>query len=259
MNYDGVSPDDLAERVGCRELICLAAVSSTLDVIHELAGEGAPGGLVVLADEQVLGRGRQGRAWYSPKGLGIWLGYLYRPPAPLETGVLALRVGLLVARAVSGVGAAPRIKWPNDILLADRKLAGVLCEARAERDESWVAIGIGMNVHGPLPSEFAWSATALDEHRPGVTRVQVLEELVPSLNALSPAPMLELLEHEELARYDWLRDRALSDPVPGVARGVDRDGALLVETPSGIERLVAGSVVVAGGGEQQAGRVSSEE
>src|SRR5207249_77753 len=74
MTYDGLAPTDLAARLRVPGCLSLVSVTSTMDIIHELAGEGAPAGTVVLADEQVAGRGRQGRHWHSPRGLGIWLG-----------------------------------------------------------------------------------------------------------------------------------------------------------------------------------------
>jgi biotin-[acetyl-CoA-carboxylase] ligase BirA-like protein len=185
MKYDGLDPRDLSRRTQTPGLVVLAQVTSALDVLHELAAEGARAGTAVLADVQTRGRGRQGRSWHSPAGQGIWLTYLVRPPGPLETGVLALRVGLAVAASLERLGCRPRVKWPNDVLLDGRKVAGILCEARSMPGEpGWVAVGIGMNVHGPLPDELAQSAVALDEVVP-VTRIAVLERLLPLLHDLA--------------------------------------------------------------------------
>lgn len=242
MTYDGLDTASLAARLHTPGLLCLPEVTSTLDLAHELAREGAPAGTAILADEQRRGRGRQGRVWHSPKGVGIWLGYIARPAAPLESGVLGLRVGLALVDALATLGFEPRLKWPNDVMVSDRKAAGILCEARTDERGSWVAIGVGINVRGPLPDTIAATAVALSTVRPDVGRVAVLERFVPRLHALSGAPRLTENERRAFARCDWLRDRPLTEPIAGTARGIDPDGALLVETREGTQRVMGGSV-----------------
>ncbi len=246
MKYDGLDPAALAARLGAPSCLALERVTSTLDIIHELALEGAACGALVLADEQVSGRGRQSRRWYSPKGCGVWLSSLKRPSRPVEGGVLALRTGLAVVRALADLGVVAQIKWPNDIMVHDRKLAGILCEARWRGQEiAWVALGIGINVPGPLPAEIAGRAISLDEVLPGVARLTVLDALMPWLRDLSDRPTLDERECLEFGQCDWLADRAVREPVEGTARGVDRTGALVVETPDGMEHVVGGNVVPA--------------
>ncbi len=245
MSYDGVGPADLARRLRATSCLSLAKVTSTLDIIHEMAAEGAPGGTVVIADEQVAGRGRLGRRWNSPPKTGIWLGYLVRTGGSIGIGVLSIRVGLKMVETLSELGAEAFLKWPNDLIASGRKLAGVLCEARWLRDRlQWLAIGIGMNVHGELPSDLAKTAIALDGLLPNVTRLEVLERLVPKLHRMSHA---EFLTEDELRAFeasDWLRDRGTSAPIAGIVRGVDSAGALMVETRDGLERVIGGSVVL---------------
>ena len=171
------------------------------------------------------------------------MSYLARPTRGLDTGALAIRVGLAVADAAEDLGVMVGLKWPNDVLLWDRKLAGILCEARWQRDRlAWVAIGIGINVHGPVPAPLAGRAVALSEALPSVNRLGLLERLVPRLATMPDAAHLD---RDELARYrrrDWLFDRCLAEPVRGMAQGVDASGALLVQTARGLERVVGGSV-----------------
>lgn len=244
--YDGVGPAELAARLKAPGCVSLTSVTSTLDLLHEMAAEGAPSGTVVLADEQVAGRGRQGRAWYSPRGRGIWLGYLARPRRAPEGGVLALRVGLTVVEVLETLGALAALKWPNDVVAGGRKLAGILCEARwSGVGPGWIAIGMGMNVYGPMPAALADQAVALDELVPGVTRLAVLERLVPRLHTLPETPTLSAAERDAYARRDWLSGRRVVRPLAGRARGVGEDGALLVETERGVERVWGGGVVTA--------------
>ena len=243
--YDGVSGDALAARWGVPACIVYERVSSTLDVVHTMAADGAPTGLVVLADEQVAGRGRQGRAWFSPPGSGVWLGYLARPGTGEIVRLLSIRVGLSVARGLERISVNLELKWPNDLMLQNRKVGGVLCEARWEATHpAWVAVGVGLNVRGPLPQALDLTAVALDAVRPGVTRLEVLDCIVPELCKLPSLPQLSGEELTAFARRDWLNARQLRGPVEGTARGLAADGALLVETDDGrVERVVGGSIV----------------
>lgn len=243
--YDALTTAELARRLAAPGCLVLPVVSSTMDVVHDLAAEGAPAGTVVLADEQRSGRGRQGRRWYSPAGIGVWLGYLVRPQAALENGVMAVRVGLAVAEVLEELGVAAQLKWPNDVVVRERKLGGILCEARRGRSGQWIAVGVGINVHRPLPDELAHKAIALDEMRDDVTRVDVLERLVPKLRRLPDAPTLSAQECTRFRERDWLRGRPVREPVAGVVDGLDADGALLVRTAAGVARVVGGSVVAA--------------
>ena len=246
MAYDGFTAAELAARFRVAQCFTLVRVTSTLDVIHELAADGAPGGTLVIADEQVAGRGRLGRRWHSPRGSGIWLGYLSRPDGRTSPGVLGLRVGLALVDALRELAIPAAIKWPNDVIVGDRKLAGVLCEARWNGERlQWVAIGIGINVRGPLADDVAATAATLDSLRPGVQRVEVLDRLVPRLGELAPSDSLTATELEVYARHDWLRGKRLVEPIQGQIRGVDAGGALIVDTPSGTERLTGGHVVTA--------------
>jgi BirA family biotin operon repressor/biotin-[acetyl-CoA-carboxylase] ligase len=245
-SYDGVPVADLVRRLHAPHLVAERTVSSALDLVHQLASDGAPAGTLVLAEEQVAGRGRQGRRWHSPPGVGIWLGWLVRPRARAGHGVTALRVGLALAETLETLGVQPRLKWPNDVLVDGRKLAGILCEARWHGDAlGWVAVGVGVNVHGPLPEAVRDRAVALDDLLPDPTRVSVLERLVPRLQALRHDARLSGEERDRYHQYDWLLGRDLAEPAVGRARGIDDGGALLVETGHGVERIVGGSVVTA--------------
>lgn len=248
---DGIPSSVLARRWGVPQCGVFRTLPSTLDAIHDLGGQGAPTGTVVLAEEQTAGRGRDGRSWRSPVG-GAWLGMLLRAPVP-AAGVLSLRIGLvlsdvveavLVVRPTSLSGPRAALKWPNDVLVNDRKVAGILCESRWQGDLlQWLAIGIGVNVANAIPDEFANQAVSLSEFRASVRRVDVLDLLVPALLRLTAhGAQLTQFEVAAFARRDWLRGRQLRTPLAGRAAGIRPDGALLVDTGAGTTMVHDGHV-----------------
>jgi BirA family biotin operon repressor/biotin-[acetyl-CoA-carboxylase] ligase len=236
----------LARRWGVPQCGVFRTLSSSLDAIHDVAAQGALAGTVVVVEEQTAGRGRDGRTWRSPAG-GVWLGMLLRPPVPV-LGALSLRVGLVLADVLDdlvGRGAArAQLKWPNDVLVDDRKIAGILCEGRWQGDAlQWLGIGVGVNVANAIPGDLAGRAIALNELLPEVRRIDVLDRLVPALVPLTThhAPLTES-ECAEFARRDWLRGRQIRAPLAGRAAGVRPDGALLVDTGAGTTMVREGHV-----------------
>ncbi|HEY0972551.1 MAG TPA: biotin--[acetyl-CoA-carboxylase] ligase [Gemmatimonadales bacterium] len=240
IGYDGVPARELATRLGVPRCVTLGVTSSTLDVAHALGEAGAPGGTLVLADRQTAGRGRLGRRWESPAGAGVWLTLLERSVDVTAIGVLAIRVGLAAAPVLDELAPDPvRLKWPNDLHLRDGKLAGVLCEARWHGSSlGWVAVGMGVNVSSAAHE----GAATL---RPGVTRVAVLEALVPALRRAA-ALRAELTEAEldAYAARDMAVGRRCVAPVAGNVAGVARDGALLVLTDDGGTRRAHGGSLI---------------
>ena len=230
------------------DLVRLARVASTMDVLHELAQAEAPSGTAVVAEEQTAGRGSRGRAWVSPRG-GLWVSVLARPDASgLE--LVSLRAGLAVAEAVAACDAGElRLKWPNDLMLGDRKAGGILCEARWQGTGlAWVVIGLGLNVAN-LPGEgLDGLATRLSSERPGLTPADLAGPVIESLRSVDAAAgPLSADERARFAHRDWLRGQALAAPVTGVADGLEADGALRVRGADGtITAVRAGTVVLAG-------------
>lgn len=162
---------------------------SVMDEAHERAAQGAPHGTAIAARAQTAGRGQRGRFWASPEG-GLWLAVIGRPAGPEPMERLSVRVGHAVARAVTA--ACPwlppiTVKFPNDLLVEGRKLAGILCEARWEGPApTWVIIGIGINVHNPVPPELAGIATRLEDHGPAPAP----ETLAPAIVAAAASAVL---------------------------------------------------------------------
>ena len=212
----------------------LRATTSTTDHARALAARGAPHGTIVTAGEQSAGRGRQGRTWSAPAGHALLLSVVVRRPLDL----LPLAAGLAVARAV---GPRAAIKWPNDVLVDDRKIAGILAEGRPQ--EGWAVIGIGLNVAvrlEDLPPELHGTAATLGL-RPqdiGAVRSRVLDELGAAL-ALDPGALLDAYRE---------RDALLGRPISwasgsGTADGIDGTGRLVVRLDGGGQaQLDAGEV-----------------
>jgi BirA family biotin operon repressor/biotin-[acetyl-CoA-carboxylase] ligase len=225
---DGLSADDLARRLALPRVVVFDEVGSTLDVAHA-EGPNAPSGTLIIADRQTAGRGRQGRRWSSARGAGIWLTMIERPTDARALDVLALRCGLYAAEALDEVaGECVGVKWPNDLHLRGRKLAGILIETRWRGTApEWVAIGVGLNVVAPE------LATGIGLP-PGTSRLAVLERLVPALRRAASAS--RHLSEDEMARWR-ARDVAVSRPVltpaAGRASGITPDGQLLIADAGG--------------------------
>ena len=223
-------------------------VDSTMDLLHQLAAEGAETGTAVLAGEQLGGRGSRGRSWHSPPG-GLWLSVLFRPAAPGGAEVMSLRVGLAVAETLDDLLPSPvQLKWPNDLMVGERKVGGILCEARWQGHTlGWVTVGVGMNVRNAIPQELSEVATALASERPAVTLEDVVQPIVSALRRVDlGADRLTSAELERFARRDWLSGRDIRAPAAGRAAGLREDGALLVRPAQGAEiPLRSGSVELA--------------
>ena len=211
------------------------ATDSTNERAKELALAGAPHGTLVTADEQSAGRGRQGRAWTAPPGSALLMSLVLRELDPL----LPLAAAVAVCEALPG-DADARIKWPNDVWLERRKLAGILVEGRVQ--ESWAVLGIGLNVSTEaFPSELAEIATSLRLSGFDLEREPLLAELLLTLERRLATPEDELLA--AWAERDALRgERVRWDGGQGTAAGIDRGGSLIVETEEGRTTLAAGEV-----------------
>ncbi len=238
--YEGLDAAGLERLTGAPLVVLQSSIPSTQDEAHRLGEAGAPGGAVVLADEQTAGRGRLGRTWHSPAGVGVWMSVLLRPPARTAGGALAIRAGLATAEALAAAApaVAARLRWPNDVIVADRKAGGILCEARRSGGAGgWVAVGIGLNVRGPLDGAVRGRAIALADVAPEVSRLALVAALVPRLRALEALPAA-LTEEERRAflRAEW-RDPGAEETVD-----LDPDGALVVRVSGGaLDRRVIAS------------------
>ena len=239
--YDGEHADDLARRLGLAAVVAFDEVGSTLDVAHTLAADGAASGTLVIADAQSAGRGRMGRSWRSEAGAGVWLTLIERPGSSRALDVLSLRIGLALAPALD-VFAHERVllKWPNDMYVGDRKLAGVLVEARwRESVPEWIAIGVGINVRVPSGEPRAVGL------RDNVSRIAVLDAVVPAIRAASilEGPLGES-ELGAFAARDLAQGRRCVEPVAGTVQGIDASGALLVRVGSEVRAVRGGSLVL---------------
>lgn len=218
----------------------LRATGSTNERARELAWAGAPHGTLVTAGEQSAGRGRQGRTWSAPPGHALLMSLVLRDfPA-----LLPLAAAVAVAD-VAGPGAT--IKWPNDVLLDGRKLAGILAEGRPQ--EGWIVLGIGVNVAvrlADLPPELQGTAATLGLELSALE--DVLARVLAALRERVAAPPPALLA--EYAARDALRGHEITwNRGQGVAAGLDEQGRLLVDPPDGSRvALDAGEVHLGGHG-----------
>lgn len=214
-------------------------IDSTNERAKQLAGSGAPHGTLVTADEQSAGRGRQGRAWSAPPGSAVLASLVLREFDEL----LPLAASVAVAEACEAAGVNCSIKWPNDVWIAGRKVAGILVEGRPQ--EGWAVLGIGLNVTttaDQMPAELRDNATSLEiAAKRSPSREAMLEALLATLEARLADPAEPVLA--AWGDRDALHGRPVRwDGGEGTGAGVDRSGALLVDTDAGRVALDAGEV-----------------
>jgi len=237
------------------------SIGSTNDEAKRLAAAGCPEGTVVIAEVQEAGRGRLSRGWFSPPGKGITMSVVLRPAIPpREAPRCTLAAAVAVHRAISQfAGVACGIKWPNDILdkQSGRKLVGILTEMSAEIDAvNYIVVGIGINVNSTqedFPPEIAGIAASLAMIsgqpfcRPELVAA-LLDELEQAYFKITNDRFAEILAAWREASLTLGAEVAVFEPggsgFTGMARDIDAEGALLVETPQGMRRVVAGDVTL---------------
>lgn len=240
--------DDVAANVWT--LATADEIDSSNTQLMQRAAHGAPHGLVLAAERQTAGRGRLGRRWQMSLGAGLTFSVLWR----FERGLsglagLSLAVGVAMVRALQQHGVPVQLKWPNDVLLEGRKLAGILIELSGDAlGPAAVVIGIGINMHSPGPVDQPVADLASAGYP--ISRNALLATLLNQL-----ADVLATFDREGFAafREEWLAQAAFlqqpvrlqfshGEPVEGHLRGVDAQGALQVDTAQGVQIFHVGEV-----------------
>lgn len=224
----------------------LPQVDSTNSELMRRARAGDMAPVLLVAEQQTAGRGRLGRGWASDAGMSLTFS-IGLPLAPRDWSGLSLAVGVSLAESLH---PAVRLKWPNDLWLQGRKLAGILIETAGTgpAEERFAVVGVGINI-GPRPAEGLATAPAwLQELHPGMDAPQALAAVaLPLVQALKTFQAQGFAAFRgRFAARDALRDEAvqLSDGTAGTARGVGEDGALLVHTPGGMKHVTSSEVSV---------------
>lgn len=230
-----------------KHFLSLAETSSTQHIAQEQAKQGAPSGTVIVADTQTNGKGRLGRTWQSPAGTGIWMSVLLRPDLPLsKIPQLTLLTAVAMVKGIrQAVQVEPSIKWPNDLLLNDRKLAGILTEVQAEGNRvKHVIIGIGLNVNQEqedFPEELAAIATSIRrESGKEADRNRLIAAILNEWEALYQLYCTEgfrviktLWEMYATSLGQRIVARTTQGTYTGVAQGITDEGVLLLEDEQG--------------------------
>ena len=230
--------------------IDLPECGSTNDEAARVARAGARHGTIVIAETQRAGRGRDGRTWASPRG-GLYLSAVLRPPLPLpDVPPMTLAIGIGVCDAARAAGAAAVLKWPNDVLVGTKKLAGVLVEAQSQGSRlDAVIVGIGINLVGPLDPSVADHAVALADTAQTIDRDAFLASLLAHVERwvdhYVAVGVPEIVNEWQQRMAVGLAARTTVDgaPLTGQVAGLDRDGALLLRDDAGrVHRVRSGDV-----------------
>lgn len=250
----------------CRRVECLEEVDSTNSYAKKLAEQGEPEGTLVVAERQTAGRGRRGRSWESPRGVNVFMTLLLRPKLhPSRVSGITLLAALAIARAVDETASLEvEIKWPNDVLVAGKKICGILTEMSSEENFiHYAVVGIGINVNQEsFPEELREKASSLylaagekwgrcalaartaalfGEYYRRYERDGNLSFFVEEYNR-----RLANRDREVQVYYGMVEQASRENTQVGIARGIDEEGALLVEIDGKIERIVSGEVSVRG-------------
>ena len=261
---DVLHADDLlslvhGNKIVGRDIRVFQETASTNDIVEKLARDGVKEGVVVFAESQRRGRGRLGRKWISPARKGLWFSVLLRPDLrPQSATQLTVAAATALFRAIRDItGLTPEIKWPNDILIKGRKIAGVLTELSAELDQvNHLILGIGVDVNQTatdFPSELRKTATSLkiEAGRP-IHRADLAAAILRELDrdyarivSQDFAKVADEWQHQCTTIGQRVAIHIGDRVIQGHAESLDDDGALLVRTQHGrLERVIGGDVTL---------------
>jgi len=247
----------LVTRLLGRKILCFKEVESTNITSKKLAKRDVPEGTVVVAESQLLGRGRRGRKWFSPRG-GIWFSVLLRPELkPSEVTLLTLMAGVAVAKAVTRhTGIETRLKWPNDVTVKGKKVCGVLAELFGTPMKYSVLVGVGVNANVKLeyfPPELQPKATSLrEELNRDVDRSELIAFILEEMERLY-IPLMKGEENQSLIISEWkkltdtlnakVRVTDEGQTIEGLAFDIDDKGALILKLEDGsTKKLYSGDI-----------------
>jgi BirA family transcriptional regulator, biotin operon repressor / biotin---[acetyl-CoA-carboxylase] ligase len=247
---------ELNTQIIARHVIYHEQIGSTNDVAKQLADAGEPEGTLVIADEQITGRGRLGRTWHAPARSSLLMSLILRPPiAPRQLARVTMAISLGACDAIRAeTGLDIHIKWPNDLLIDGKKFAGILAETQTLGDQiEHVVIGVGINVNFRASSiaDIPPDATTISDQlgRP-FPRVQLAQSILRSIERFYVRLCAgESLREEWAARlatlHQSIRAQTTTGIEAGIAENVDDDGALLIRRADGVMvRLLAGDVTL---------------
>ncbi|HSK18524.1 MAG TPA: biotin--[acetyl-CoA-carboxylase] ligase [Longimicrobiales bacterium] len=270
--WEGRPIEEWRRRWRIPAVAAFAEAGSTNDIARALAEQGAPAGQLVMTEHQTAGRGRMRRPWSDSPGRSLLLSFVLRPEPvqPGAPGTAPVRVGIAIAAALhEAAGIDARIKWPNDVVVDGRKLAGILCEATSAGGETVIIAGVGINVlqrAEDWPKELRDHAVSIAQvagpTAPG--RSAVLDAVVAAMRPMFSRPLAPLDDDEldTFRLFDALRGVEVSVtgagagvtagqaddarlPIRGLVAGIAPDGALLLAADGGMQRVATGTVRVA--------------
>lgn len=235
-----------------RDIEYHASMDSTQTRARALANDGS-GQVIVVADEQRAGQGTHGRTWHAARGTSLLASWVVRP-APAAPGLFAALSGVAIARALDDLGASgAHLKWPNDVELAGKKVAGALAHGSSDGGGGLLVIGIGVNVHQraeDFPEELRPAATSLAIAGRPADRLALLARITAELDRLQDNGERARAMDEWRERCSVIGKRveargAGRETLRGIATAIDDEGALLIRTDAGLERVIAGDVRLA--------------
>lgn len=248
----------LKSRVMGRRIMAYKSIGSTNNTARRLAESGSPDGTVIISERQTKGRGRLGRSWYSPSGKGLYFSIVLRPEISVaKMPALSLVAALSICRAVEkATGLAPKVKWPNDCLIGDKKIAGILVDVSAELDSvSYAVLGVGININADkkdFPANLRKTASSLAvEADRKFHRVEILQsflyEFEKSYNNFCRYGLRfigpELVKKSSVINKE-IGFKLGKKKFTGIALGYDENGGLRVKLKDGVTTLRAGEITL---------------
>lgn len=255
---DRLFPSEISRQLNTKfigkKIYYFDVVSSTMDIAIQLGMKDSPEGTLVLAEAQTKGRGRLGRSWFSPKYKGIYLSLILKPKIlPNQASILTLLSAVSICEAIKKItGLDTQIKWPNDILIHNKKLGGILTELNAEMDEiRFVIIGVGLNVNNDTKTIPAAATSLKNEKKENISRIELLQEILRKIevNYLIFQKKGSRLIIEKWKDYNITLGRRVKvlshrEHTEGEAVDIDCDGGLLVRKDSGLtQKVTTGDVI----------------
>ncbi|MFH1354690.1 MAG: biotin--[acetyl-CoA-carboxylase] ligase [Candidatus Omnitrophota bacterium] len=230
------------------------SLASTMDMAMQLGMKRAPEGTLVLAEYQTRGRGRLGRDWSSPRYKGIYLSLILRPKMlPQRASILTLLCAVSIWEAIQAItGIDTQIKWPNDILIDNMKLGGILTELIASTDEiKFMVVGIGLNINNDKKSLVPQATSLKEKKGEMISRVRLLQEILRKIECnylifqqKGAGLFIEKWRKQSVTLGKRVKVQCHKKVIEGVAQDIDTDGGLLIRNDSGmIQKIMAGDVV----------------